>query len=98
MHGSIDENTCKDTIHLKVKGTEKHTLSTSHMAITLSNKYFYENSNDKLFLTLETLTHDELDYKLSQIQCGVPEDHENQARVTPKIVSCKAISPPENQF
>jgi len=64
-----------------VKGTEKHTLPTTHMAITLSNKYFYENPNDKLTLSLNTLTLGDLEKKLSKIQCGVLEDQENQARV-----------------
>ena len=82
IHGSKDEeNTCKDTIQLLVKGTEKHTLPTTHMAITLSNKYFYEHPNDKLTLSLSTLTRGDLEEKLSMIQCGVPEDQENQARV-----------------
>ena len=82
IHGSNDEeDTCKDMIQLLVKGTEKHTLPTTHMAIALSNKYFYEHPNDKLNLTLNTLTFDNLEEKLSNIQCGVPEDQENQARV-----------------
>ena len=84
IHGSKEENTCKDTIHLKVKGVEKHALSTTHMAITLSNKNFYANPNTKLTLSLNTLIHEKLDHKLSQIQCGVSEDQENQARVSYK--------------
>ena len=64
-----------------MKGAEKHTLPTTHMAITLSNKYFYEHPNDKLTLSLNTLSLGILEEKLSKIQCGVPKDQENQARV-----------------
>jgi hypothetical protein len=79
IHGSVEENTCMDTIELKIKGTEKHVLSTSHMATTLSNKHFFKNPNDKLTLFFDTLDQDDLKGKLSEIQCGIAEDQENPA-------------------
>jgi hypothetical protein len=79
VHGSVEENTCMDTIELKIKGTEKHVLSTSHMAITLSNKHFFKKPNDKLTLFFDTLDQDDLETKLSEIQCGIAEDQENPA-------------------
>ena len=77
IHGSIGENTCKDDIYLEIDGTETNVLPTSHISITLSNKFFYTNQNDTLSLTLNTLNNDELESKLSAIQCGVTNDVEN---------------------
>ena len=50
------------------------------MAVTLSEKYFHENPNDELLITTNTLDRNELDSKLSAIQCGVSNDQENQVR------------------